>query len=898
MIGKSLLGFEVLESIGKGGMGEVYRARDTKLGRDVALKILPADMVGDLEREGRFKREARALASLQHPNVASVYGFEETGGVHFLVMELVAGQDLSRRLATGRLPVDEARDVAGQIAAGMEAAHENGIVHRDLKPANVMLTPDGEVKILDFGLAQAWFGESPDDPESSSNPTLTAGMTQVGAILGTAAYMAPEQARGSHVDRRADIWAFGVILFEMLTGRQLFQGETVSDTLAAVLRKQPEWELLPREEAPDLCHLVSRCLERNPKQRLRDIGEARVLLQGTADSRTQLSFLAPPDAGDRSTGSRRAVAVGATVAAIIGLLLGGWLATRFLVHEGPLPLLHTMIPAPAGTIYDLRSEAPGPAVLSPDGTMVAFSALEEDGTRRLYIRRLDQGEAVPFAGTESAAYPFWSPDSRSVAFFDEDDGKLRKVPATGGPPITLCQGGNGKGGSWNADGDILFAPVANGGIHHVRATGGTAREIIPLGLEYDSFRHPRFLPDGRHFLFVGRISANSGLCRIFLASLDSTTAPRVVCESESNAEYHDGHLFTVRDNVLVATPFTLDQEGVSEAGIPVVDNILTVPGARAAVFSVSDAGMIVYQTGARDGSGNVLLWEDVETGERAILGAPGQYYHPRISPDGSLAVCEVRDADGIGTDLWLVDLATELKTRFTFAPGSETHAVWSPDGEAVFYTERDASGFRIVRKPVEGTGVGTVVLESPRRILPTSVSPDGRRLLLTWTPENGDDEIRQLPLDDPRGEMTVLVSGPGQSVGTGVYSPDGRWVAFGLFIGTDWQTYVMPAEGGERRWQVSTDGAVYPVWAPDGRRLFLSGTKGDILVYEVDGSGSTFRTGSHRTISTPYSPDPSGKYYDLHPDGRRILQSRGDPAARSETSPLHLVTDWRREAAR
>lgn len=895
MIGQTLLHYEITAALGKGGMGEVFRARDTKLGREVAIKILPAELSGDPEREARFQREARALASLQHANVASVYGFEECEGTRFLVMELIAGAELGQRMKKGPVPVAEARAIARQMAAGLEAAHESGIVHRDLKPANIMETDEGEIKILDFGLAQAWFGEAGSPGESSATPTLTAGMTQLGAILGTAAYMSPEQARGSAVDRRADIWAFGVVLFEMLTGKPLFEGETVSDTLAAVLRAEPEWALLPVAEAPELCRLIERCLERNPKQRLRDIGEARIFLQDGGQSGTNLSFshlgLAAPQ--ERPAGRRVAPLVLAGVA-LLSLLLGGYVGRQVLARPAAAPVLHTMIPPPPNTEYDLRGEAPGPAVISPDGTMVAFTAVEDGGTRRLFLRHLDQGESVALSGTESAAYPFWSPDSRFIGFFDEQGGKLKKVAVTGGPPVTLCPAGNGKGGSWNEAGEIIFAPVADTGIFRVAAIGGKSEQITFLGPEHNSHRHPRFLPDGRQYLFVGRHNDNSSNNSVFLASLDTTVAPRVITESEAQAEYVQGYLLTVREDVLMATPFTPDQERLIEGGAPLVDNILTVPGAEVGIYSVSQNGMIIYQTGASARAGRMLVWTVLESGLQESLGEPGQIYHPKFAPDGRHALVEVRNASDEGTDLWLVDLDTGLRTRFTFAQGDEIRPVWSPDGSSVFYESRRPGGYAIMQQPLEGQGGEAILLESAREINPTGVSPDGHYLLFDFAREDGKFELRRLSLDDPAAETVTLASDPDRELGGGVYSPNGRWIAYHTPSAAGWDVFVIPAAGGPRKWQVSTEGAVYPVWKGDGTRLWTSTFNGDLGVFEVDGSGDTFRVGGVTRVATSFSADATGSYYDLEPGARRILSSGTDPSFRNEISFLHLVTDWRR----
>jgi Tol biopolymer transport system component len=895
MVGKTLLHYEIVESIGKGGMGEVFRARDTKLGREVALKILPPELIGDPEREARFQREARALASLQHPNVASVYGFEEAEGFRFLVMELVSGAELTRRMGQGPLPVAETLNIARQVAAGLEAAHESGIVHRDLKPANVMISNEGEVKILDFGLAQAWFGELGEQKDSATNPTLTAAMTQVGAILGTAAYMSPEQARGSAVDRRADIWAFGVILFEMLTGKQLFHGDTISDTLAAVLRAEPEWDLLPVDEAPTLCHLIERCLERNPKQRLRDIGEARIFLQDGDVSGTHLSFsrigmMAAPAEPARAGFPLLLVAA----VAVAALTLGGALGWKVLARPEPAQLLHAMIAPPEGMEFDLRGVAPGTAAISPSGTMVVFAARNDEGTSRLYLRHLDKGESVALSGTEGAAYPFWSPDSKYIGYADMRSSKLRKVAVAGGPPVTLCPAENAKGGSWNSEGEIIFAPSAGSGIYRVPAIGGEPVQLNHPLPGYDSFRHPRFLPGGQEYIFVGRSQTSGQTNTVYLASLDTTIAPRPIAESQANCDFSRGHLLTVREGVLMATPFDPGQERVTEGGTPLVENILMMPGAALGVFSAALDGKMVYQTGASAEAARQLFWTDLETGLQKPLGDTGQIENPVISPRGDLAVIEVQEASNEGTDLWLVDLKTGLPTRFTFAPGDEVRAVWSPTGDSVYYASSHDGTYRIMQQPVEGQGGAAIILETTNNVIPTSVSPDEKILLLNWAREDSDIEIRRLLMDASDPEPEVVASVEEGSVAMGRFSPDGRWIACLTTSAAGLDVFVMPAAGGVRKWQVTTDGAVYPVWTRDGKELFVSHFSGELRAYSVDGSGDTFRVGTFRSTVTIEGPTWSHQHYDLHPDGKQILVSDNDPAFRAVVSNLHLVTDWQR----
>jgi Tol biopolymer transport system component len=895
MIGKSLLHYEIKSSLGKGGMGEVFCARDTKLGRDVAIKVLPAELSGDAEREARFQREARALASLQHPNVASVYGFEEVDGVRFLVMELVLGDELSARMAKGPIPLKEALGIARQIAAGLEAAHDNGIVHRDLKPANIMMTPEGDIKILDFGLAQAWFGDAATGTESSSAPTITAAMTQAGTILGTAAYMSPEQARGAGVDRRTDIWAFGVILFEMLSGQRLFQGDTVSDTLAAVLRAEPEWDALPLAESPALGRLLARCLERNPKQRLRDIGEARIFLQDDDASGSHLSFsTAFRDPVSAPRGRAPLPLLPTALLAVACLAVGAMVGWKVLASPEPAPVLHTMVPPPIDTDYDLDSTAPGPGMLSPDGTMLVFTAIDASGASKLYLRHLSKGDSVGLSGTESAAYPFWSPDSRFIAFFDMRGAKLRKVAVGGGPPVTLCTAPNGKGGTWNRDGDIVFAPDFNTAIHRVPAIGGDPVALTRVGPEHDSHRHPRFLPDGQRFLFTARASSSVGVNSVFLASLDTAVAPRVIAETEGHADYLDGHLLTVREDVLMATPWTPEQERVSEVGIPLVENILLMPGAAVGVFSPTPTGMLAFQTGASTDAVRMLSWIDLEHGGTSQIGAPAQFYHPVISPDGTRAMVEMHGESSEGIDLWLVDLGTGLLTRFTFAVGDERLPCWSHDSRTVYYMSSADGMSRIIAQPVEGQGGATILAESDRGLLPSSVAPADRDLLINLIRSDGIIEMQRLALDGEGAEPVTIVSAVDQSKGGGVYSPDGRWIAYNEQTAAGWDVFVMPAAGGTRKWQITTDGSVYPRWNREGTELWVSRFNGELRVYEVDGTGDTFRVGAYRAGPTVSPPDGTGRYYDLHPDGKRILHTGVDPTYRAEVSFIRLVTDWKR----
>jgi Tol biopolymer transport system component len=894
LIGKTLAHYEITGLLGKGGMGEVFRAHDHKLGRDVAIKILPAELSSDPERIARFDREARTLASLQHPNVASIYGFENVDSVRFLVMELAQGEDLSIRIARGRMPIEEVMGIARQIAAGLEAAHERGIVHRDLKPANIVVNDAGEAKILDFGLARAWYGDLGTDGDPTTSPTITAAMTSSGTILGTAAYMSPEQARGRSVDRRADIWAFGAILWEMVTGQRLFEGETISDTLAAVLRAEPDWEKLPVDDAPLLCRLIERCLVRDPQQRLRDIGEARIVLQeGGSDS----SLLSLPAVG--ATAEPVATRGGlrwALVAAVgvIMLVLGAFAGRTLLTTTQETPVLHTMIPPPRDTRFDMDSSSPGPAVLSPDGSMVVFSARGEDGIVSLYLRRLDSGESVQLAGTaEDAAYPFWSPDSKSIAYYALNGGKLRKISVGGGPPVTICPASNGKGGSWNRDDVIIFAPAAGTAIHRVPSIGGEPEAITQLANDEDSHRHPRFLPNGRDFLFTARLS--EGGFEVYMGSLDGRE-PVEITDSECQADYADGYLFTAREHVLSVTAFDPAAGKLSGGRTPVVEQLLIAgQGSAAGSYSVLPSGMLTFQTGSTTVE-QVLRWTDLETGQSIPIGSMGQIHTPQISPDGRRCVVEIVGEAPLGRDLWLVDLETGLRDRFTFEEGDEVFPRWTPDGSTIVYTSRRNEINQIIQRPVEGTGGESVLYESADAIRTNSVHPDGSGLLITRDVPDTTNvwNIEFIPFDGA-STPTVILESEGYG---GQYSPDGRWIAYGGRTADQWEVFVMPAGGG-RKWQITTSGAVWPQWQPDGKRLFVHAYGNKVVAYPVDTSGSSFAFGSPQDFMVVDNLTSAGPPFDIHPDGKRIIQAGPDPSRTDDdVSSIHLVTDWQRALMR
>ncbi len=892
MTGSSLAHYEITGLLGRGGMGEVHRARDTKLGREVALKFLPDDLAADPERLARFRREAKVLASLHHPNIAGIFGLEDVDHRTFLVMELAEGADLSERIRQGPIPEEDVIDIARQLAAGLEAAHESGVVHRDLKPANIKLGSDGKVRILDFGLARAYVGETSAEESLENSPTMTAAMSRAGMILGTAAYMSPEQARGRKVDRRADIWSFGVVLFEMLTGRRLFDGETVSDTLAAVLRQEVEWSALPPETSPGMRRLLERCLERDPLRRLRDIGEARVFLENGAKDSSILasasSLIAGVDAPDAA--ARRGLPLPVLLGAAVLLVAAGAMIGKLLPGGREQQLFNMTLPAPVGGYFNLISTRPGPPSISPDGTMVVYVARDAAGTTRLALRRLDSPEETILSGTERSCYPFWSPDSRYIGF-GTTDGKLRKVAVAGGPPVTLCAAENLKGGTWNRDGVILFAPSHNTGLFRVSASGGEPVTVTTVGGEggQNSHRHPRFLPGGKQFLYLGRTGGQEEN-EIFMGSLNGDP-PRKVTTSEAGAEFSGGHLLTVREGILLASPFDIGK-GTPGDGVPLAENILLDKGGAWAAFSSTADGMLVYKV-STGSSERALEWLGSADAKAGRIGDPGQIERPRISPDGTRAIVEITDPDTDGSDLWMVELETGLRSRFTFEPGSELSAVWSTDGREVLYVSRQDSTERIVSRPVEGTGGVSVLHEGKGRTVASGMTPDGRTLMLCREDPETAMNLYSLALDT--GKLDFVLETDASEFWS-VVSPDGRWMAYNRTAGSGFEVIVRPMSGGDRVWQVDQGGGLYPLWGPDGNTLFYLTVTGDIMAVPVDGSGPTFRAGAPVPHAKVGAPEPEGPHISLHPDGKRILHVNGG-ASEDESGYLRLVTDWRRGLA-
>ena len=800
--GDSLGPYKIVGHLGKGGMGEVYRARDSKLDRDVALKVLPAAFTNDAERMARFSREARVLASLNHPHIAAIYGLEESGNFRALVLELVEGPTLADRITSRAIPMEEALPIARQIAEAIEYAHEKGITHRDLKPANIKVTADGCVKILDFGLAKVLQGDSSNsDPSSSS--TLTALNTETGMIVGTAPYMSPEQAKGKPVDKRTDIWAFGVVLYEMLTGRRLFQGETVSDTLAAVLREEPEWDRVPAKIQP----LLRRCLEKDPKRRLRDIGDMELLLENAPVAvRAQRPWLP-------------------WGLAAVCLMLLAWIGFSQLrkVRPPERGALRLSLLPPQSTSF-----VPNNFAISPDGRQLAFVAAGQDGGTALWIRSLAASTAQELTGTEGAMYPFWSPDSRQIGFFGA--GKLKTIDPSGGTSRIVCSVPAGSGGTWNNQGTIVFASNVFGPLLKVSASGGTPELAtkITASVGNQAHRWPVFLPDGNHFLYFVDWSTgpNSPPNGIYVGSLNSIDSKLISAEIVGNTQFASGHFYYVRESSLMAQPFDLERLQTTGPAEPIVPQELEQELAFShAGFSLADNGAVVFQS-AGDSVAR-FSWFDRTGKELDKVPATG-YRDPSLSSDGALVALS-SDDDGNGKRyIRIYDFVRGTSVRLSDG-GAEVFPVLSPNGKTLVYGTSDAKGSYLAAVAADGSGKPERLVEG-RNLIPNDWSRDGR-FIVYMDFQNGLPELKVYDFESR--STKAYISGAEAQL-----SPDQKWIAFAQ-PGTQaggFNLMVAPFPGPGGLIQVSNHGGAQVRWRGDGKEIFYISPDKKLMAVSIDSS--------------------------------------------------------------
>ena len=863
--------YRIVSRLGKGGMGEVWRATDTKLNREVAIKVLPAAFACDPERMARFTREAQVLASLNHPNIAAIYGVEERA----LVMELVEGETLP-----AGLPAETALNYARQITDALEYAHERGIVHRDLKPANIKVTPEGRVKVLDFGLAKAVSRDAaPGDPESS--PTLTLGATVAGVMLGTPAYMAPEQARGQLVDRRADIWAFGVVLYEMLTGRRLFNGETVSDTLAGVLKGEIDLRALRQEVRP----VVERCLRRDPKLRWRSIGDVFLALEEGVGP-TALAETAANGSLQRATPWIALAAVLAIVAAVAGI--GWWSATRPVDH----PLTRLDLDLGPNVMIGLNTTV----AISPDGRRIVFPVRRPDGRQVLATRLLDQPQPTLLPGTENSHDAFFSPDGQWIGFFASSH--IEKISAEGGAPVALAAfGGTPMGASWGSDGNIIAALGALVPLSRIPASAGQPQPLTRVSLGEATQRWPQFLPGGHAILFTTSNSPTSQEnADIEALSLESGQTKVVQRGGYYGRYLPTGHLVYVHRGVLFGVPFDVDRLEVRGTPAPLLEDLAANPATGGAQFDFSwgpsGQGTYVYVSGKSAAQGWQVAWLDSSSKVQNVLATPGVYAIPRLSSDGRKLAF-----GGVGPDVYVTDLDRDTTTRLTFTEHSAA-PVWAPDGKHLVF-QSSQKGFSIPWIRADGAGEPQSLLETQNVLTPWSFSPDGGWLAyFERGPETGFD-IWTLPLDltDPDhpkpGKPELFLRTPADEY-LPRFSPDGRWIAYRSDESGSFEIYVRPFRAGAPhgsggKWQISSGGGSYALWAQNGHELFYETADNRIMVVDYAVSGDSFVPGKPRPWSDKQLFYAGTSNLDLAPDGKRFIVLNVPETAAGEKGSVHVV---------
>jgi Tol biopolymer transport system component len=857
--------YEIKSQLGEGGMGVVFRALDTKLQREVALKLLPPHVASDSDRLARFQREAQVLASLNHPNIAQIHGLEDSTPQTCIVMELVDGQTLQERLRRGPIPWTELMPIAKQICEALDAAHERGIVHRDLKPANIKLTPAGTVKVLDFGLAKAIENTAPSASVSNS-PTVSMAATNAGVILGTAPYMSPEQAKGRAVDRRTDIFAFGCVLFEMLTGRPAFDGDDVTEIIGRVVAAEPDWNKLPGDAPPTIHRLIRRALRKDPRQRLSDIRDARLEIEEAANE------LQPAAAR-----TSRTAGVIAAAAAVIAVLLA-------------IPAIRHFSEKPVADAPEMRLEITTPPTpvplefeLSPDGRMLAFIA-SENGAQRLWLRALDKTEAQPLSGTEGADYPFWSPDNRSIGFYV--NGKLKRIDVSGGTPQTLANASASFGGTWNADGAIIFSSIT-GPLSRVSAAGGTAAPVTKLRPQQAQHRFPKFLPDGRHFVFF--VAGAPEVTGIYLGSLDNLESKRLTDADSTGVFLPPDMLAFGRASTLMARHLDLQRGELTGDPIRLGDFVAAaIQGLTG--LSISKDGLIAYRTRAE--VLRQLNWYDRNGKAIGTAGEkdPNAPLYPELSPDGR-RVAMMRTLQG-NSDVWFLDLMRGGLTRFTFDTAVDLAPVWSPDGTKVVFTSNRKGPYNIYIKQAGGAASEELLVESMNNKYPQDWSSDGKFFLYGEVYPTTGRDLLALPVNGPDQKPITIANTPFDEQ-NGQFSPDGHFVAYQTNDSGIFQIFVQPFPQATGKWQVSTAGGSQPRWRADGKELYFFSPDGKIMAAATTLQGSTFNAGTPVALFSASLVSGLGankQEYAVSRDGRFLLNQ---PSEEGTLSPITLILNWK-----
>jgi Tol biopolymer transport system component/tRNA A-37 threonylcarbamoyl transferase component Bud32 len=888
--GTKLGPYEILGAVGAGGMGEVYRAKDTRLERTVAIKVLPESLKDKPELQQRLEREAKTISSLSHPNICTLYDIGQQEGVSFLVMEYLEGETLEQRLGRGPLPPEQTLRIAVEIAEALEKAHRQGITHRDLKPGNVMLTKSG-AKLMDFGLAKLTDEPPPMATALSEMATQARKLTTEGSIVGTFQYMAPEQLEGQEADARTDLFALGEVIHEMATGKPAFSGKTKASLIASILSSEPPpISTLQPMTPPALDRIVKRCLAKDPDERWQSASDLAAELRWIAEGGSQAG-IPVPEARARRMKFRlaSAIAVAASLAAI------AFAIAYFVVATRPVTVIHAQLPAPEKAVFDFTGDFGGPPVLSPDGRRLVFSAHTAESPKALWVRQLDSDSAQHLDGTDGASFPFWSADSRFIGFFAE--GKLKKIAASGGPVTTLADAANPRGGAWGRDDVILFCPDFRSALYRIGAAGGHPAQVTTLdSTKHTTHRWPFFMPDGKHFVYLA--TNHSGGTRevngIYFGSLDGKESKLLVA-TEGGAQYASGYLLFQSQAVLVAQPFDPARGVLSGEPVPVAEKVQYDSGVWRSLFTVSENGMLAYQAGSAR-LGTELMWFDRGGKQTGKLSDRERYSDPRLSPDGRRLAVTVGDPL---TNIWVFDLDRGTKTRLTFDTATHNMPSWSPDGGRVAFASVAGAaggglGASLHAKASNGTGADELLLASEPNttLVYPQWSPDSRYLIYERFSGPTGSSVWAVPLSGDKKPFAVVQPQSQQNnIFSSRISPDGRWLAYTSNESGRSEIYVSPFPGGGGRWQITTNGGDAATWRRDGKELFYWANDQMLTAVEVSPQGSEFQVGAAHPLFRLSSP-ALGMAYDVTPDGQRFLVNY---LPEDTSTPLTLVVNWTAE---
>lgn len=862
-------------------MGEVYRAKDTRLGRDVAIKILPKEMSADPARKHRFEREAKTISSLNHPQICVLYDVGHQDDIDYLVMECVEGETLGKRLEKGPLPLEQVLKYGAQIADALDKAHRAGIVHRDLKPGNVMLAANG-AKLLDFGLAKP-------AAALASGVTLTAAVsttpvTQEGTIVGTFHYMSPEQVEEKEVDGRSDIFSLGAVLYEMATGNRAFEGKSVASLMAAILEHDPQPISTLQPTTPRAVErLVKKCLAKEPDLRWQSAADLANELEWIAADRLQLQEIAQPSRGKRLL----------LFPLFVLALVVGFITAYFGLRASTPKKIHASILAPFGTTFAFAGNTPGPLAVSPDGTRIVFAAFHAGRKQLLWVQSLDSGTAQPLEGTEGATYPFWSPDNGSIGFFA--DRKLKTVGATGGSTQIVCDALDGRGGTWNKEGIIVFAPSNDDALYKVPAAGGTATPVtrVDQARGQSDHRWPFFLPDGRHFLFFTRSYTIPAATGVYVASLDSSE-PTQILRNESHAKLaFPGYLLFVKGDILMAQSFGIRNLQPTGDPFPLAENVQVNSDYDQALFSTSDNGVLAYQEGTAQGSSQLALLN--RNGKQSkLLADRADFRNAALSPDGERLVVGLIDSHDGSQDLWIYDLKRDVKTRFTFSADLKGTAVWSRDGAEIVFSKSEKGSFYLWRKASNGAGNEDLARAAGGEKIeghPGSWSKDGRYIALIREGSPAQRAGSELWVAPAFGDRKPFPFIQGSfDVATPKFSPDGKWLAYASNESGRYEIYVTPFPAKSTKLQISSIGGRWPLWRQDGKEIYYVDSGGEVTAAEVNINGSELSVGKTQKLFNLSFPESTGQPFDLSVDSHQFLVNQlSEPGP---AKPVTIILNW------